>query len=71
MREWDGRRWGAGFTVARAYDPKLLSRDGMASVVETSPGHLFCAFESVQTDPPHARVARTVVTSDDGGRSWS
>ena len=70
MREWDGHRWGGGVTVARAHGPKLLSRDGMATVVETAPGRLLCAFESVQTDSPHAGVAR-FVTSDDGGRSWS
>ncbi len=70
MREWDGKRWGEGTTVARAHDPALLSRDGMATVVETAPDKLLCAFESVQTERPLAGVAR-LVTSEDGGQHWS
>lgn len=70
MREWNGTKWGEAVTVARAHDPQLLSRDGMATVIETAPGRLLCAFESVQTERPHAGVAR-YVTSDDGGRTWS
>jgi len=62
--------WTNPVCVARSHDPVLLSRDGMASVVETEPGHLLCAFESVQTSPPHAGLIR-MVTSLDGGQSWS
>lgn len=72
MRTWDERAkvWGKPVTVARAHDPKHLSRDGMPSVVELPDGRLLCVFESVQTTPPHANCIRAV-TSDDGGRTWS
>lgn len=63
-------KWEKPVTVARAHDPKLLSRDGMASVVELKKGHLLCAFESVQTAAPHAGLIR-MVNSSDGGRTWS
>ncbi|MGV3615368.1 MAG: sialidase family protein [Fimbriimonas sp.] len=64
------RRWERPVTVSRAPNPKHLSRDGMAAVAERADGILVCAFESVQTAPPHAGVLR-VVTSHDGGRNWS
>jgi len=64
------RRWERPVTVSRAPDPKHLSRDGMAAVVELPDRTLVCALESVQTAPPHAGVLR-VVTSRDGGRTWS
>lgn len=72
MRTWDPelRRWVAPVTVSRAHDPRALSRDGMASVVELPDGRLLCAFESVQVAPPHANLVR-LVESADGGRSWS
>ena len=61
---------GGPVTVSRAHEPQHLSRDGMASVVELPSGRLLCALESVHTDPPHANCLR-LVTSDDGGRTWS
>jgi len=64
------RQWENPVTVARAHDPVLLSRDGMASVAEVKRNRLICAFESVQTAPPHAGMIR-MVTSDDGGKTWS
>jgi hypothetical protein len=72
MKTWDpdSRVWSRPVTVSRAHDPKFLSRDGMASVVELPSGRLVCAIESVQTLPPHANCIR-MVTSDDGGRTWS
>jgi hypothetical protein len=72
MRTWDAAagRWGDPVTVSRAHDPAALSRDGMPSVVELPGGRLLCCIESVQTEPPHAGLVR-LVTSDDGGRTWS
>lgn len=64
------RQWENPVTVSRSHDLKLLSRDGMASVVETKKGQLLCALESVQTAPPHAGLIR-LVTSNDNGRTWS
>jgi len=64
------KRWESPVTVSRSHDPKLLSRDGMASVVETTKGQLLCALESVETAPPHAGLIR-MVTSSDNGRTWS
>lgn len=64
------KRWGNPLTVAREKDPKLLSRDGMACVVETAPGQLLCVIEGVQTKPPHSGVLRSVI-SRDGGKSWT
>jgi hypothetical protein len=72
MKTWhpNARRWQEPLTVSRAHARDHLSRDGMASVVELPSGRLLCAFESVQTYPPHANCIR-MVTSDDGGRTWS
>jgi len=72
MRTWDpvDKTWEGEVTVSRAFEPALLSRDGMGSVVEISPDRLVCALESVQTSTPHAGVVR-YVTSEDGGRTWS
>ncbi|MBN1489840.1 MAG: exo-alpha-sialidase [Phycisphaerae bacterium] len=72
MKTWDpaARAWDKPVTVSRARDPKHLSRDGMPSIVELTPGKLLCAFESVQVAPPHANCIR-YVTSDDGGKTWS
>lgn len=72
MKTWNPwkRIWEHPVTVSRAHDTALLSRDGMASVVEIRPGRLLCALESVQTFPPHAGVIR-YVTSNDGGATWS
>jgi len=72
MKTWDssGRRWHQPVTVSRAHARGHLSRDGMASVVELPSGRLLCAFESVQTYPPHANCIR-MVTSDNSGRTWS
>jgi hypothetical protein len=70
-RTYDGRGgWTNATTVARAHDPKLLSRDGMMTVVEPRPGELLCVFESVETDRPHANVIRSVRSTDDG-KTWS
>lgn len=72
MKTYSARKkqWERPITVARAHDPKLLSRDGMAAVAELKKGQLLCAFESVQTAAPHAGVIRKVI-SEDGGRTWS
>lgn len=64
------KAWEAPITVSRAYNTKHLSRDGMATVVSLGKGKLICAYESVQTEPPHAGVIR-YVTSDDDGKTWS
>jgi hypothetical protein len=72
MRTWDTNllAWVHPITVSRAHDRRDLSRDGMASVVELPSGRLLCVLESVQTSPPHANCIR-LVTSDDGGQTWS
>lgn len=72
MKTWDAKAaaWKNPVPVARAHDPKHLSRDGMPSVVELGRGELLCVFESVQVTPPHANCLR-MVTSDDNGKSWS
>gem|GEM_PF-652713 len=72
MKTWDPRSkaWVNPVTVSRAHNPAHLSRDGMCSVVELSKDRLFCAFETVQTHPPH-RGMLMYVTSDDGGKTWS
>ncbi len=72
MKTWDAarQRWVNPVTVSRAHRRRHLSRDGMPSVVELPSGRLLCAFESVQTSPPHANCIRQV-TSDDGGHNWS
>lgn len=61
--------WGSPVIVSRAAG-RELSRDGMASVVELESGRLLAAFESVRADKPHANLIR-LVTSDDGGKTWS
>ena len=72
MRSWNpnGRLWTNPVTVARASREGDLSRDGMISVLETSPGQLLAVFESVAAVPPHANLLR-VARSTDGGRTWS
>ncbi len=72
MKTWNERTggWDHPVTVSRARDSDLLSRDGMPSVVELPSGRLICAFETVQTSPPHANLIR-YTTSDDGGKTWS
>lgn len=70
MERFVDGHWVRPTVVSRAHNPKHLSRDGMAVVVETAPGRLFCALESVQVRPPHAGLLRRV-TSADGGRTWS
>jgi hypothetical protein len=72
MKTWDsaGDCWTSAVTVSRAHDPADLSRDGMCSVVETSPQKLLCIFESVQVDKPHHGLIRSV-TSGDNGLHWS
>lgn len=72
MKTYSARRkaWEAPVTVARAYDRRTLSRDGMAAVVQLGKGEILCAFESVQAEPPHAGLIR-MVTSHDEGRTWS
>ncbi|MCX6917492.1 MAG: sialidase family protein [Verrucomicrobia bacterium] len=72
MKTWDPKSecWDRPVTVSRARDGSHLSRDGMASVVELPSGRLLCALESVQTAAPHANCIR-LVTSDDGGQTWS
>lgn len=62
--------WEKETTVSRAPLPTDLSRDGMATVVETSPGKLLCVLESVSTSPPTVGDVRSV-TSDDDGKTWS
>lgn len=63
-------KWGDETTVSRAPDPKGLSRDGMATVVETNPGKLLCVLESVSTHAPVVGNVRSVTSSDDG-QTWS
>ena len=72
MWTWDAKRsqWVDSVVVSRAHDPAHLSRDGMCSVVELPGGRLLAAIESVQTAPPHRGCTR-LVTSEDGGRTWS
>lgn len=72
MRTWDTEigDWINPVTVSRAHNPDHLSRDGMPTVVELPSGRLICAFETVQTQRPHANLLR-YTTSDDGGRTWS
>lgn len=72
MKTWDAhaQQWVNPVTVSRAHERQHLSRDGMASVVELPSGRLLCVLESVQTAPPHANCIR-LVSSDDGGRTWS
>lgn len=61
--------WERPVVVSRA-EGRMLSRDGMASVVELKSGRLLAALESTQTEKPHANLIR-FVTSDDGGATWS
>jgi hypothetical protein len=72
LKTWDtnAQQWINPVTVSRAHDPRHLSRDGMASAIELPSGRLLCVLESVQTFRPHANCVR-LVTSDDGGRTWS
>jgi hypothetical protein len=72
MKQWNAKKmaWGPGITVSRAPNPKELSRDGMATVVEPRPGKLVCTLESVSTTSPVVGNVR-VVFSEDEGRSWS
>ena len=72
MKTWNPGegRWIRPVTVARAIREEDLSRDGMASVVETAPGQLLAVFESVAPAAPHPNVLR-VVRSTDGGATWS
>ena len=72
VKTWDPRskQWIDPVTVSRAHNPEHLSRDGMCAVVELSKNKLLCAFETVQTYPPHRGVLMSV-TSDDGGKTWS
>lgn len=68
MKSWDGSAWSSPVVVAR--EPEGLSRDGMATVVESSRGHLLCLVEAVRAEAPHAGVLRGFASSD-GGRTWS
>lgn len=72
VRTWDPAReeWTSPTIVSRAHNRAHLSRDGMCTVVETSPGKLLCVFESVDVRFPHKGVLRSV-TSEDGGATWS
>ncbi len=71
MRTWNSRsrRWENPVVVSRAAGDRL-SRDGMCSVVEVTPGHLLCVCEGVQETPPH-RGCLWMVDSADGGRTWT
>ncbi len=72
LKTWEAEAgtWGNQVTVSRAHDPALLSRDGVASVVELYPRQLVCVLESVNPDLPRKGVIRAV-TSSDGGATWS
>lgn len=72
MKTWNAaaNAWTDPVTVARAVRQGDLSRDGMATVVETSAGQLLAVLESVAADPPHPNILR-VVRSTDGGATWS
>lgn len=67
MRAWRDGRWTDPTVVAR--EPKGLSRDGMASVVDLGKGRLLCAVEAVREAEPHAGLLR-LFRSEDGGRTW-
>lgn len=71
MKTWNPRfmKWENRVTVSRAPGDKL-SRDGMCTVAQTSPGRLVCVCEGVQEAPPH-RGCLWVVDSADGGKTWS
>lgn len=70
VRFWDEKtkHWSEPVVVSRA-EEKLLSRDGMGTVVAVGK-RLVCALESVDTALPHPGVVR-LVTSDDDGSTWS
>jgi hypothetical protein len=72
MKTWDpsANVWINPVTVARAVQSSNLSRDGMVSVVESSPGQLLAVFESVADSAPYPNVLRAV-RSTNGGASWS
>ena len=71
-REWKPAegKWSEPAVASRAHDPKHLSRDGMGSLVAFDNRRFMATLESVSTDPTHASVVR-LVTSNDGGRTWS
>jgi arabinan endo-1,5-alpha-L-arabinosidase len=72
METWNpsANVWTNPVTVARAVQSDYLSRDGMVSVIETSPGQLLAVFESVADSAPYPNVLRAV-RSTNGGASWS
>lgn len=72
MKTWNPgtRRWESPVVVSRARNPRHLSRDGMATVAALSPQRLVAAMEGVDPAPPHPNLL-FLVTSEDGGRSWS
>ncbi len=72
MKTWNpsANVWTNPVTVARAVQSDDLSREGTASVVETSPGQLLAVVVGVGAAAPHPNVLR-VVRSSDGGASWS
>ncbi|RYG24881.1 exo-alpha-sialidase [bacterium] len=67
MKTWRGGQWASPTVVAR--ESEGLSRDGMATVAETSPGRLLCVVEAVRAERPHAGVLRGFASSD-VGRTW-
>lgn len=73
METWSEKNgcWEDPVTVARPYNRRELSRDGMPSVAELD-GRLICFFEGVESigDNRYRSVLRSVF-SDDGGRRWS
>ena len=72
MKTWNPRtsRWGSMVTVSRTRRRDHLARDGMCSVVELPNGRLICAMESCTARPPFTGLTG-IVTSDDGGKTWS
>jgi hypothetical protein len=72
MKTFDAKSngWTNETTVSRAPNTTDLSRDGMATVVETKPGKLLCVLESVSTAAPVVGNIRSVSSADDG-RTWS
>ena len=71
MKTWNPAKgvWENPVTVSRATGTKL-SRDGMCTMIETSPEHLLCACEGVQEAPPH-RGCLWMSRSSDGGKTWT
>lgn len=56
-------------TASREEDPRILTRDGMPTVVSLGGDHLLCVTEGVLPGHGNANVVRAI-ESRDGGRTW-